>query len=190
MTGVDGAVVAYPLFHADDGGSIPTSTLQFSIVEIPMREGCRLNRLWHSMLPRTDLGNMLCGNMSVAYAAEFNGRFFAVALFSQPIIRSIAKDGMTIELRRLAICSEAPHNTASRMLAVCRKLVKQKFPQLNKIVSYLAVDVHKGTIYKAAGWLPVGKVVAARPRRERGSKHRATGPLQTSSKKQRWEVLL
>lgn len=176
------------LFQGERGGSSPTSALQLRIEEIDMREACRLNRIWHSMLPRTDLGNMLCGNTSVAYVAEFDGRRYAVAIFSQPIIRAIAKDGKTIELRRLAICSEAPKNTASRMLSVCRRLVKSKYPQMVKCVSYLAVDVHKGTIYRAAGWRPVGAITAPRPQRKRGDHGRATGPLQTHSRKQRWEI--
>ena len=187
MSRVTGAVVAHPLFRAEDGGSIPTVTL-LNIVEIDMRTACDLNKRWHSMLPRTDLGNMLCGNMSAAYAAEFEGRYFAVAIYSQPIIRAIAKCGTTIELRRLAICGDAPSNTASRILAVCRRLVKRKYPFLTKAVSYLAVDVHKGTIYKAAGWRPVGAISDARPQRKRGDKGRATGPLQTTSRKQRWEI--
>lgn len=188
---VDGATAAYSLFNqAREGGSIPTSTLQLFMEEISMRDACALNKRWHSMLPRTDLGNMLCGNMSVAYAAGFEGRWYAVALFSQPIIYAVAKDGKTIELRRLAICKDAPKNTASRMLAVCCRLAKKKYPFLEKVVSYLAVDVHAGTIYRAAGWIPVGKIVPARPRRERGSKQRATGPLQTTSAKQRWEFPL
>lgn len=186
----DGAMAAYSLFRGGDGGSIPTSALQFHMEEIPMREACDLNKRWHSMLPRTDLGNMLCGNTSVAYAAGFDGKWYAVAMFSQPIIRAIAKDGVTIELRRLAICHEAPKNTASRMLSICCRLVKRKFPQMVKVVSYLAVDVHAGTIYKAAGWTPVGQITPARPQRLRGSKQRATGPLQTTSAKQRWEVML
>jgi hypothetical protein len=83
------------------------------------------------MLPRTDLGNLLCGNMSVAYAAEHGGAYYAVAIWSQPIIRSIA-DGVTIELRRLAIADEAPKNTASRMLAVMIRLVKRKYPFIQR----------------------------------------------------------
>jgi hypothetical protein len=153
---------------------------------VDMRRAQELNQLWHSMLPRTDLGNLLCGNMSVAYAAECNGRHFAIAIWSQPIIASLC-DGTTIELRRLAIDNEAPKNTASRMLAIMRRLLKIKFHSLRRLISYLAIDVHSGTIYKAAGWVPVGKVVAARPQRFYGSPQRATGPLQTKSRKQRWE---
>lgn len=186
----DGAMLARPLFQGEDGGSTPTSPLSFALVEVGMRLAQRMNRCWHSMLPRTDLGNLLCGNMSVAYAAEYSNRYYAVAILSQPIIRAVARAGDSIELRRLAICREAPKNTASRMMAVMRRLVKKKFPHLAKMVSYLAVDVHDGTIYRAAGWKPVGKVVDARPQRKRGDKGRATGPLQTKSRKQRWEIEL
>lgn len=186
MSRADGAVVAQSLFRAGDGGSIPTSALQLTFIEIDMREAQRLNRKWHSMLPRTDLGNLLCGNTSAAYAAEFEGAYFAVAIYSQPIIRACC-DGKTIELRRLAICKDAPKNTASRMLAITGKMLKQKYPWCSRIISYLAVDVHQGTIYKAAGWKPVGQIVDARPQRLPGSPQRATGPLQTTSRKQRWE---
>lgn len=184
----NGPVIAEPLFYAESGLRLESSK-QLQIVEIDMRSACDLNRRWHSMLPRSDLGNMLCGNMSVAYAAEFAGRYFAVAIYSQPIIHALC-DGKTIELRRLAICSEAPKNTASRMLAIMRKLVKKKYAFLEKAISYLAIDVHAGTIYKASGWAPAGKIVDARPQRLTGSKQRATGPLQTTSRKQRWEISL
>ncbi len=187
----DDVVAAYPLFQEERGGSIPTSALDLWIDEIGARLACELNRQWHSMLPRTDLGNILCGNTTVCYGAFFEGRWFAVGIWSQPIIASLC-DGKTIELRRLAIPKAAPKNTASRMLAVMRRLVKAKWPYLEKAISYLAVDVHKGTIYKASGWKAVGEIVDARPQRFSNvdSGTRATGPLQTKSRKQRWEIEL
>lgn len=186
----DSSMAERSLLQEKDSGSNPTSPLEFKIIEIEMRVASDLNREWHTLLPRTDLGNLLGGNTSVAYAAEFDGFFYAVAIFSQPIIRAIAKDGQTIELRRLAICKGAPKNTASRMLKVCRKLVAEKYPAMRKIVSYLAIDVHQGTIYKASGWKPVGTISEARPQRKTGDHGRATGPLQTTSRKQRWEIAL
>jgi len=191
MTRADDVKVAYPLFHAGGGGSIPTSALLLELEEIPMRTAQDLNRQWHSMLPRTDLGNLLCGLTSVAYGAMYDHHWYAVAIWTQPIIRAVC-NGHTIELRRLAISDTAPKNTASRMLSVMRKLLRRKWPHLQRAISYLAVDVHQGTIYKASGWLPVGKIVAARPQRfsNVNKNTRATGPLQTSSRKQRWEVEL
>ena len=71
------------------------------------------------------------------------------------------------------------------------KPLSQAFPAaMKKIVSYQAVEVHAGTIYKAAGWQVVGKLCDARPQRLPGSRQRATGPLQTKSRKQRWEIAI
>lgn len=172
-----------------DSDAVPASATVLVVVEIDMRLAAELNRLWHSLLPRTDLGNLLCGNTSAAYGAEFDNMLWAVAIFSQPIAPGMM-DGKTIELRRLAICDQAPKNTASRMLAVCRKLVVRKYPQMRRLVSYQALDHHAGTIYRASGWKPVGKVSKCRPQRNKGSRYRATGPLQTHSPKQRWEIAL
>lgn len=185
------AVAAYPLFQEGRGGSIPTSPLQLHVIEIGMRLAQELNQKWHSMLPRTDLGNLLCGNTSVAYAAEFEGNYYGVGIWSQPIIRSLC-DGKTIELRRLAISGDSPKYTASRMIGVMRKLIKKRWPFLERAISYQAVDVHEGVIYKASGWIKSGKIVDARPQRFSGvnKNTRATGPLQTKSKKQRWECKL
>lgn len=184
-----GAIGSMPLFQEGDGGSIPTSALDLQILEISMRTAAELNQAWHSMLPRTDLGNLLCGNTSIAFGAHYADRWFAVAIYSQPIIASMC-DGVTLELRRLAICDEAPKNTATRMLAVMRRAIKKRWPHLRRLISYQAVDVHKGTIYKAGGWKPTGEVVNARPQRLKGSRQRATGPLQTTSRKRRWEYAL
>lgn len=184
----DDVVAAFPLFREERGGSIPTSALDLRIEEINLRFAQELNAKWHSMLPRTDLGNLLAGTTTVAYGAIAGGSWYAVAIWTQPIIASQC-DGHTIELRRLAISKAAPANCASRMLSVMRRLLRRKFPQLTRLISYLAVDVHKGTIYRAAGWQPVGDIVAARPQRfsNINKRTRATGPLQTTSRKQRWE---
>lgn len=186
---VDDVVAAYPLFPEERGGSIPTSTLELRIEEINLRLAQELNMRWHSMLPRTDLGNLLAGTTTVAFGALAYGGWYAVAIWTQPIIASQC-DGRTIELRRLAIASSAPPNTASRMLGVMRRLVRRKFPHIQRLISYLAIDVHSGAIYKAAGWKPVGVITAARPQRfsNRNRRTRATGPLQTNSRKQRWET--
>ena len=180
-----GPIVAVPLLEAGDAA--PESPRLFEFVWVDMWTAARLNRSWHSMLPRTDVGNLLCGNTSAAYAAEWENRWYAVAIFSQPISRHLC-DGKTIELRRLAICDAAPRNTATRMLSRCLRLVKVEYPQMERCVSYQAVDVHAGTIYRAGNWRPVGKVCDARPQRLPGGKQRATGPLQTTSRKQRWEI--
>lgn len=190
----DGAAVAFPLFQAGDGGSIPTSALQFTIETISMKRALELNSKWHSVLNRNNpqtLGHFLGSKTCVAYAAEFEGVYFAVAIWTHPHNRA-HDDGFTLELARMAIGPDAPKNTASRMLGIMRRLVKKRWPHLTRLTSYQAIDHHKGTIYRAAGWNPVGPISDARPQRlsNVNKKTRATAPLQTKSRKQRWEMLL
>lgn len=190
----DSAVAAFPLFQAGDGGAIPTSALQFTIEAIPMKRALELNSKWHSVLKRNNpqtLGHFLGSKTCVAYAAEFAGAYFAVAIWTHPHIRA-HDDGFTLELARMAVGPAAPKNTASRMLAVMRRLVKKKWPHLTRLTSYQAIDHHKGTIYRAAGWQPVGEIADARPQRFSNVNRntRATAPLQTTSRKQRWEICL
>jgi hypothetical protein len=97
------------------------------------------------------------------------------------------KDGKHIlELRRLAISKEAPKNTASRMIKVMISIIRQKFPDIKKLISYQDTEVHRGTIYKASNWKIGAKV--------RGlswtTKNRKRNPEQTLAKKIRWEYQL
>lgn len=190
----DDVVAAYPLFQEERGGSIPTSALELVVEEINMRLALELNHKWHSMLPRysnQSLGHFLGSKTPVAYAAFYDGNYFAVAIWCHPHNQA-HDDGYTLELARLAIGRSAPKNTASRMLRVMRILVQRKWPHLHRLTSYQAIDIHKGTIYRAAGWVPVGDVADARPQRfsNVNKNTRATAPLQTSSRKQRWELMI
>jgi hypothetical protein len=105
-----------------------------------------LNRKWHSRLP--EIGN---GLQCFWYGAECGNRWYAVAAWSSPSARLLNGKGL-LELRRMAISDDAPKNTASRMLKVMVKLLRKERPELEKLISYQDTEVHKGTIYKAAGW--------------------------------------
>ena len=142
----DDARVAYPLFQAEYGGSTPTSALQLHVGKIRRSLFVELNRLWHSRLP--DCNNCFEG---ICYGAEFGNVYYAVAWWSHPVARALEGRGM-FELRRLAITSDAPPNTASRILSVMTRLVRREFPEIRTLISYQDTDVHTGTIYKASGW--------------------------------------
>jgi hypothetical protein len=93
----------------------------------------------------------------------------------------------------MALSPEVPKNTASRMLSVMRRLIERKFPEVEKLISYQDTEVHRGTIYKAAGWIigathkggswnrPNSKNLNGKPR-TRPDNNQATGP------KIRWEI--
>lgn len=151
--GADDVRVAYPLFQGESGGSTPTSALQLTIVEIPTSKAAFLNALWHSRLPKYETG--FCLTSKICFAAIHENIFFATAIWSAPVARLLLQQEW-MELRRLAIAPDAPKNTASRMLAVMTRIIQKRFPEVKRLISYQDTQVHKGTIYKAAGWI-IGK---------------------------------
>jgi hypothetical protein len=176
---------ACPLFQKEGGGVIPTSALHLKIGEIEMRKAQKLNMLWHSVLPETHLGNLVGKPRSVAYAAEYDGIFYAVAIWTDPIAANRIINGWKrLELRRLAIADDAPPNTASRMLGIMARLVKKKWPDLIGLLSYQSIEHHKGTIYKAAGWTATH---IHEFQEWKGGKGRSRRPQQIQSNKIRWE---
>lgn len=168
-----------------DSGSNPTHPQQFIIKEIPVKNAVDYNRLWHSRLP--ELGNYF--SCCVAYGAYYESKVFAVGIFGRPVARHF--NGLPIlELRRMAICPDAPKNTASRMIRVMLLLLKKKYPKTEKVISYQDTSVHSGAIYKASGW----KIGYIRDRgREKGWINRKGRVAQTktgdrlNSIKIRWE---
>jgi hypothetical protein len=150
----DGVEVAYPLFQAEGGGSIPTSALQLHFGTIGRELFVDLNRKWHSRLPLVG-----SSGFRVHYGAEFSGRWYAVAAWSNPVARLLPQQTW-LELRRMAISDDSPKNTASRMIGWMVRDIRKRFPDVVRLVSYQDCDVHTGTIYKASGWHPAENYVS------------------------------
>lgn len=171
--------VMHPLFQAGEGGSTPTSALQLSVQPIESRHAGALNRLWHSRLPKVKHEMM-----SFCYAAEFQNIIYAVAMWGNCVARMLPRDWL--ELRRLAISPDAPPNTASRMLSVMTRLIRHRYPECTRLVSYQDCSAHKGVIYRAAGWIPTR--LSEGGEWTRPSKYYPK--VQSASPKQRWEKAL
>jgi hypothetical protein len=114
---------------------------------MPLKQAVELNNMWHSRLP-------ILSNWQTckAIGAFYKNKFYAVALWGHPVARAYNGKGI-YELRRMAISQDAPKNTGSRMLRIMRILIKKEMPEINKLISYQDTEVHKGTIYKSAGWV-------------------------------------
>lgn len=173
--------VVHPLFQTEGGGSIPTSPLQLFIGWIPMFKALQLNSEWHSRLPEFKYPPEKC----LSIGAEFNGVYYAAAIWSPPSARMLNNRGM-YELRRLAISPDSPKNTASRMLRIMRLLICKKRPDVTTLISYQDTEVHSGAIYKAAGW----KQGATNSVGATGWNTRSPNKMQSTSKKIRWELHL
>ncbi len=154
-TRADGVPEAQPLFQAAGGGSIPTSALQLKFERLDFHTARQLNQLWHSRLPILHTGAGGGGVYLVCYAAEFEGGWYAVAVWSSPASLhwfNVDDKESLVELRRFAIGAHAPKNTASRMLGFMVRDLFRAYPRLRRCISYQDTGVHSGTIYKAAGW--------------------------------------
>ena len=185
---VDSVRVARPLFHAERGGSIPTSTLCLVFDTCSRETFARLNRLWHSRLPL--IGN---SQFRVCYSAEYDGLWYAVAAWSNPVARMLPQQTW-LELRRFAIASDAPKNTASRMLGWMVRDIFKRFPEVQRLISYQDCEVHKGTIYKAAGWIRakdyVSRIRGWAPTTGWAFRNRAGRTNQNLAPRMRWEYYL
>lgn len=183
-----GVRVAYPLFQAEGSGSIPTSALQLRFETVNMKVAQSLNRLWHSRLPKTILSNLVRNRRYVAYVAEFDGLFYATAIWTDPVAANRMVDGdLIIELRRMAIADDAPKNSASRMLGWMIRDIKRRYPECVKCVSYQDTAVHNGTIYKASGWTAID---TSDSQTTWSTTTRLRNAEQSSAIKQRWELIL
>jgi len=180
--------VVHPLFQEEGGGSIPTSPLQLYVGQVSVVKAIDLNALWHSRLPKVIRGNIDRNRHSICFAAEYAGTFYASAIWSTPVADNLLKTsgGYCLELRRFAIANDAPKNTASRMLAVMIRIIRRRFPDIVRLVSYQDTEAHSGTIYKASGW----HIAALSKGRSWSANGRIRNPEQSMADKIRWELTL
>jgi hypothetical protein len=180
----DDVTDSMPLFRSGGGGAIPTSALQLKISRCKVHRACDLNALWHSRFPKIDWSNVVRNKDYACYVAEHDDIAYAVAIWSSPIAANRLTEGKTaLELRRMAICDNAPPNTASRMIGIMRRIITKEMPHLTLLVSYQDTDVHAGTIYKASGW----KAAAQNKGTSWTNENRQRNEEQSLADKVRWE---
>jgi hypothetical protein len=154
----------------------------FNLVEVDEFTASILNLRWHSRLPNIPPSNIIRNPMKVCYCARFNNINYAVAIWTSPVARALNNQNI-LELRRLAISQYAPKNTASWMISKMIKLISDKFPSVDRLISYQDLEVHTGTIYKASNWIPTIITKVTPWNRTRKDRHN----LQSTANKMRWE---
>ena len=182
----DSSMGELSLFQTIDDGSIPISALQLVIEQIDVHTACRLNGVWHSRLPFIHWSNVVRNRHYICYGARFNNdELYAVAIWSSPVAANRMKNSQQIiELRRFAIRDDAPANTGSRLLSIMRKKIKQDLPEIKLLISYQDEESHRGTIYRAAGWVPTVTSNGLSWTTEKRTRNKE----QTQAKKIRWET--
>jgi len=146
-----------------------------------------LNETWHSVLPKIHWSNIVRNTHYVCYGIFFEQHPVGVAIWTSPVAQNRFKDGKTIlELRRLALSEVCPKNSASRVISIMVKMVRKKFPDIKRLISYQDTTIHSGTIYKASNWKEAKKTGFMSWTTE----NRKRRPDQSKSSKIRWEKKL
>lgn len=115
---------------------------------------CMLNELWHSRLPVIHWSNVVRNTHYVCYAIYCGDAIVGVGIWSSPVAQNRFKNGKELlELRRLAIATSAPKNTATKSISFMQNDINLHMPDIKKLISYQDTDVHTGTIYKASNWV-------------------------------------
>ena len=162
---------------------IPKSPTLLNLKEVGVDYAMQRNLEWHSRLPETSKGNMLRNTHAIFYGAEFKDHCFAVGMWTTPVANNrMSKDHTWLELRRLAIASDAPKYTATWIISKMIKDIKKRFPEITMLVSYQDTEVHNGTIYKASNWILDSKSKF----QEWTNETRKRNTLQTKADKIRW----
>lgn len=148
---MSGEAMELELFPEACGGSIPTSPLQFKVVEIDKPIAWSIYKK-HHYFGEKDFISLY------SFGLLFDGEIWGAITFGSPNAKEIkglyTKDDQNgiLEIVRLATRPESPRNTPSRFIAVAIKKLKQKFP-LRLLITYAdTAQNHTGGIYKASGF--------------------------------------
>ena len=185
MLAEDSSVKELTLFnHQNKDNKTPQSAKDFIFRKVSPQLACELNSIWHSILPQIHWSNVVRNTHYVCFVALYDGRFYAVAIWSSPVAQNRFANGKEmLELRRLAISKNCPKNTASRMISQNIKTIKRDMPEIKRLISYQDTEVHLGTIYKASGWEKATKTAYIPWDNEK----RKRSESQIKSEKIRWE---
>lgn len=184
----EGLFDAAPLIEIPRPSAPPGKASALELVRCDPARARRCVAAWHSRLPVTQASPWM-----LAFVAVHDGEPYGGALWNNPSSRMLPSEWL--ELRRLAVPDYAPPHTASWMLGAMRRWIRTNLPAVPRLLSYQDTEVHKGTIYKAAGW---ELAYAPKPiRRNRGDVRVGTqrlyrtslnGDAPDASAKVRWEV--
>ena len=143
----------FPMFHSTESNEVITVKARDLVFEpCPKEHAVSLVRQWHSRLPKCQNGPW-----TQAFRGHYDDKTYVVALWNNPSARTLPNNWR--ELRRMACAPDSPRNTPSRFLGWMAKWFQANVPECEKLISYQDTTVHKGTIYKAAGWTMDGQTV-------------------------------
>ena len=152
----DSSIVELPLFQGEDGGATPTSPHQLLFRQISLKTSLIAYKKWHYLKDIVFLSQ-------INFGCYFDGVICGAISYGPPNATELKgywnrhNQKGWLEIKRLVMSPICPKNSESRFIGYTIKYIK-KMGKINGIVTY-ADDAqgHKGTIYRATGFLYLGK---------------------------------
>ncbi len=151
----DDVMETYSLFQEKDGGSIPTSPLQFFIRKISKKTAYQGYNKWHYLKDTLFIS-------TIDFGAYYENELYGAISFGAPNAKKMqgyytekTQQGWW-EIKRLAMSEKAPKNSESRFIAISIKMLRKIHKVLGIITLADSEMGHVGTIYKASGFNYVG----------------------------------
>ncbi len=149
---VDGVIETHQLFQTEDGGAVPTSTHQLELKEINHATAQSAINKWHYLAGTGFLASYRFG----VFYGGYNKGVITYGIPNAANLKGVYTQDTQheyMELTRLALAPELPKNSASRVIGVSLRLLKQREPNLKGVVTYADTEQgHEGTIYKATNF--------------------------------------
>ena len=105
---------------------------------------CQLINQWHSFRDAPQ-------GWKVALALTDGLNIYGVSTFGRPVARH-EDQVTTLEHTRMALAPNAPRNSATRFMALCRKWIRENMPEVSRLISYVPSDRYTGITYRADNW--------------------------------------
>lgn len=155
----DSSTAELPLFQGGDGGAIPTSPHQLLFKPISSKTALIAYKEWHYLKDTIFLSQ-------INFGSYFNGIICGAISYGPPNATELKgywdrhNQLGWIEIKRLVMSPICPKNSESRFIGYTIKHIR-KHNKIKGIVTYADDSQgHRGTIYKATGFIYLGKTDA------------------------------
>lgn len=116
----------------------------------------RLVSAWHSTHPPRIAWKR-------AFLLRNGSAIVGVSVWGLPTARLEDNTGSTWEHYRMALSPEAPKNSASWFIAHNRDWIRDRAPDVRRLIAYVDLTVHSGVTYRADNWRRVACDFRGRP---------------------------
>ena len=141
-------MVELPLFQEEDGGSIPTSALQFKIRPIKNETAERWVVKWHYS-HRIPTGKNICFGL---YAENVLYAVIVYGIGVNPYQAKFLGVERVLEIKRMCRAEPAQKYPLSRFIALSAKMAAKEYP-FDCLIAFADPEQgHEGTVYKASGF--------------------------------------